>query len=148
MKIFSSVENNSIQTSDPAREKVKKRGIDKHGAIEKKEFSEQEIRDKLASHVETSNKAKLQNANRNSEPLGLGFMNSDLPVKKFLPPAGPDKSDPGEKVPDNHVLVSDVRLNDPNDTNTQEKLKSALKNGSFNFNSKEREALEKILMGH
>jgi len=45
------------------------------------------------------------------------------------------------------TIKSDIALNDPKDTNTQEKLKSALTKGAFNFNPKEREALEKILAG-
>jgi|SRR5690606_34293506 len=40
---------------------------------------------------------------------------------------------------------SDVGLNDPNDPATVGKLKSVLTKGAFNFNPKEREALEKIL---
>lgn len=40
---------------------------------------------------------------------------------------------------------SDVGLNNPNDPATVGKLKSVLTKGAFNFNPKEREALEKIL---
>ena len=47
----------------------------------------------------------------------------------------------------NLTIKSDIAFNDPKDTNTQEKLKSALSRGAFNFNPKERAALEKILGG-
>lgn len=40
---------------------------------------------------------------------------------------------------------SDVGLNNPDDPATVGKLKSVLTKGAFNFNPKEREALEKIL---
>ena len=43
---------------------------------------------------------------------------------------------------------SDVGLNDPKDPATVGKLKSVLSKGAFNFNAKEREALEKILADH
>lgn len=43
------------------------------------------------------------------------------------------------------TLKSDVDSNDPNDTNVQEKLKSILKTGAFNFSQKEKEALGQIL---
>jgi hypothetical protein len=46
---------------------------------------------------------------------------------------------------ESHLLMTDVKLNDPSDSNTQEKLKLVLRNGAFNFNSKEKETLEKIL---
>jgi hypothetical protein len=51
-------------------------------------------------------------------------------------------------VKDSHLLLSDVQLNDPKDSNTQEKLKTVLKNGAFNFNPREKETLEKILSGN
>jgi len=40
---------------------------------------------------------------------------------------------------------SEVGLNDPNDSNTVEKLKSIIRNGGFNFSEKEKKALSEIL---
>jgi hypothetical protein len=54
-------------------------------------------------------------------------------------------SPPKDPNPEGFVLKSDIAANDPKDTNTQEKLKSVLSKGAFNFNPREREALEKIL---
>jgi hypothetical protein len=56
-----------------------------------------------------------------------------------------ENSEPKDSVKESHLLMSDVKLNDPNDPTTQEKLKSILSKGAFNFNPREREALDKIL---
>lgn len=58
------------------------------------------------------------------------------------------KSAPAKEVEEDKEAPekpSDVGLNDPNDPATVGKLKSVLTKGAFNFNPKEREALERIL---
>lgn len=102
--------------------KVKEGSIKKATQASKKpHLSKSEIREKLAAHVETSDSAK-ELAMKNSQRLGEGFLNS-----------GSDE------------IKSDIAKNDPHDTNTQEKLKSVLSKGAFNFSPQERENLERIL---
>lgn len=43
------------------------------------------------------------------------------------------------------LLKSDIAKNDPNDSNTQEKLRTILKTGGFSFSQKEKETLASIL---
>jgi hypothetical protein len=113
----------------------------KEAAIEKAPIGEKEIREKLAAHVETSNTAKSQLIKKNnSQALGSGFMNGEVKPKIVA-------EAPVDSVKESHLLMSDVQLNDPTDTNTQEKLKSVLRNGAFSFNPKEKDTLEKILAG-
>ena len=112
------------------------------------------IKEKLAAHVETSDVSKNM-AIKNTKRLGENFM-SDA-IKPLVDTVSVDapKLAKGEaaaeaeeiKTPNTKDLTikSDIALNDPKDTNTQEKLKGALSRGAFNFNPKEREALEKIL---
>ncbi len=154
MKIFNAPETKAISESGAAS---KQRGprARKHATLpEKKEISENEVREKLAAHVETSNTAKSKVLQQNSQQLGSGYLNTDTPPapKIVAPPIaaaqvteGPEESD---SVKDAHLLLSDVKLNDPKDPNTQEKLKSVISRGAFNFNSREREALDKILNGN
>jgi DNA-directed RNA polymerase specialized sigma subunit len=87
----------------------------------KKEISESEIREKLAANTEISSAAK-QKSIQSTQKLGEGFMKSD-----------------------DHLLKTDVQINDPQDPVTAEKLKSVLANGAFSFNSKERDVLSRIL---
>ena len=73
-------------------------------------------------------------------------MNEDFKAKPVVAEAaaiGDEKN--ADSVKDSHLLLSDVKLNDPTDPNTQEKLKSVLRNGAFSFSSREKETLEKIL---
>lgn len=127
----------------------------KSAAPVKKEMSASAIRDKLAAHVETSDVAKNM-AIKNTKKLGENFMSDEIKpvadmVKVEAPKLGKVEASAEEeiKTPNTKDLTikSDIALNDPKDTNTQEKLKSALTRGAFNFNPKEREALEKILAG-
>jgi hypothetical protein len=151
MKIFSPPESNAPKEGAAVKKNGKGR---KHAPVpEKQEVSDREIREKLASHVETSNTAKSQVLQKNSKALGAGFMNEDFkakPVVAEVAVAG-DAAAVGEdekkadSVKDSHLLLSDVKLNDPTDPNTQEKLKSVLRNGAFSFSSREKETLEKIL---
>ena len=149
MKIFSAPENTAIATEP----KKMGRARLKHVASEKMPISEQEIREKLAAHVETSNTAKSITLQKNSKQLGAGFMNEDMkpaPIVAEKPKANEqasvdEEAGPKSSVKDSHLLLSDVKLNDPKDPETQEKLKSVLSKGAFNFNPREKEALEKIL---
>lgn len=146
MKIFSSPERSSTKTSEGPKKTGKNKT--KHQPAAKTPVSDREIREKLASHVETSNGAKSQLLKKNNQSLGAGFMNPD--VKRPIIPA---EVVPGEvetknkSLKESHLLLSDVQLNDPSDTNTQEKLKSVLRSGAFNFNPKEKDTLERILAG-
>ncbi|MFA6238235.1 MAG: hypothetical protein WC635_12955 [Bacteriovorax sp.] len=145
MKIFSphesaakSTARKTSRTSEGPKRAGKKM---KEAAIEKAPIGEKEIREKLAAHVETSNTAKSQLIKKNnSQALGSGFMNGEVKPKIVA-------EAPVDSVKESHLLMSDVQLNDPTDTNTQEKLKSVLRNGAFSFNPKEKDTLEKILAG-
>jgi len=139
MKIFSPSQSNSPTEAVAVKKNVKGRRHD--AAPLKKDVSDGEIREKLASHVETSNTAKSQVLQKNSQALGAGFMNESIKPGVLAKP--PEENE--DSLKNSHLLLSDVQLNDPNDTNTQEKLKSVLRNGAFSFNPKEKETLEKIL---
>lgn len=134
MKIFSQNQNQQ-RVSDEGPKKLKKR------LPEKQNLSEQQIREKLAANVESSNTAKSQMKVK-GQALGAGFLNPEA-KPQVLPT--PEMVEEKNKAREAHLLLSDVKLNDPKDTNTQEKLKTALRSGAFNFNPKERETLEKIL---
>jgi hypothetical protein len=126
MKIFSPADSTVSTPENSIKKKVKGH---KTGVIsEKPDISNSKIREKLADHVETSNTAKAQLIQKNSKSLGAGFMNEEKSSLK-----------------DSHLLLSEAKLNDPSDSNTQEKLKMVLRSGGFNFNPKEKETLEKIL---
>ena len=156
MKIFSPPPSSS--PTEGAAVKKNGKGRKHIAAPPKQEVSDGEIREKLASHVETSNTAKAQLLQKNSQAFGAGFMKDDgkpVPALKKeetslkLPEAEVEnEGDAQSSLKKSYVLLSDVQLNDPNDNNTQEKLKSVLKNGAFNFNPKEKETLEKILAGN
>ena len=116
----------------------------------KKDISASDIKEKLAAHTQKSDSAKEVVISKNAKRLGDGFMNPDIVnVQKpeIVPIVEKDISEEEVKTPNTKDLTikSDIALNDPKDTNTQEKLKSALTRGAFNFSAKEREALEKIL---
>ena len=93
-------------------------------------LSADEIRAKFNEHfkkdrVEFSNTTKKM-INKNKE------FNPDMDLDKYI-----------DKEPKD--ILSDVKLNDPKDPGTQEKLKSVISKGAFSFNPKERDVLEKIL---
>ncbi len=144
MKIFSPPESKAPKEGSKA-----KKVAGKQAALPlKKNMNDSEIREKLAGHTQLSNTAKSKIIQKNSQALGAGFMNENVKPELVKPPEidQEDQLDEKEKsIKDSHILLSDVKLNDPNDSNTQEKLKSVLKMGAFNFNPKEKEALEKIL---
>ncbi|MGZ3788908.1 MAG: hypothetical protein ACXVLQ_10310 [Bacteriovorax sp.] len=154
MKIFSPSETNAPRASKEG-EGIKKKGAGKKRAAEapaeKKPVSESEIREKLAAHVETSNSAKSKTIQQNSKQMGAGFMNSEFkapPTEIKQKEVGEDPAETKDSVKESHLLMSDVKLNDPKDPATQEKLKSVLSKGAFNFNPKEKETLDKILNGN
>lgn len=144
MKIF---RNDSPAPASLQREGKEGKISRKKAALpEKKNISDSAIREKLASHVETSQASKNQSIKNNSKMLGAGFMNEGQrpSIVDTVDVQKPELSD--EKIEKkDHLLKSDIALNDPKDSNTQEKLKTVLSKGAFNFNPKEREALERIL---
>lgn len=143
MKIFSSSVNSKISDSDNVKKMTKDARKEKIVPVKKEKISESEIREKLAFHVEASNAAKSQMIKNNSKEFGAGFM------KQSTVSEAPENLTTGRaetpSMKESHLLMSDVKLNDPSDSNTQEKLKSVLRSGAFNFNAKEKEALGKIL---
>jgi hypothetical protein len=158
MKIFdnnvSAIENTkSVSFEDGGKKLSKstgpKRASKKNKPLnEKKNISADEIKEKLAANVELSNTGKQKIIEKNKQKLGSGFMSDQIPLKKAetvpaeVEVTSEENTDPNFK---DHLVKSDVGLNSPTDVTTTEKLKSVLSKGAFNFNSKEREALEKIL---
>lgn len=153
MKIFSPTDRNPTKSSEGPRKTTKaKRGqAEKAEKTEKAQVSDQEIREKLAAHVETSNGAKSK-AIKSTQPLGAGFMNAEakpnVPAVAVEGAAEGAETEEKKSLKESHLLMSDVKLNDPKDSNTQEKLKSILRNGAFSFNPKEKDTLERILGGN
>lgn len=155
MKIFqkdSSVNSKPVERASRSQEgkPINKKKV---AAPVKKEMSASAIKEKLAAHVETSDAAKNM-AIKKTQRLGENFMSDSIkPIVDVVKVEAPKISEAAVeeeiKTPNTKDLTikSDIALNDPKDTNTQEKLKSALTRGAFNFNPKEREALEKILAG-
>jgi hypothetical protein len=150
MKIFPKKEVSNAPTPSVAKEG--KVGRKKAEAPIKKELSASDIKEKLAAHNAISDNAKNMAAVKNTKRFGEAFMNPDVIAKAatevvsveapMLPQTDEEVKTPNSK---DLTLKTDIALNDPKDTNTQEKLKTALTRGAFNFNPKEREALEKIL---
>nr|BDT27349.1 hypothetical protein BHI3_08150 [Bacteriovorax sp. HI3] len=156
MKIFRN--ESTVSSSSPAKaEKASSRegkGISrkKPAPPERKNISASEIKEKLAAHVETSDTAKNMALKSNSKKLGEGFLNDSVKPELIKPSVvdevkveKPDIDEDNSPNTKSLTIKSDIALNDPKDTNTQEKLKTVLSKGAFNFNPKEREALEKIL---
>lgn len=154
MKIFPPAAPTSSSTVRETRTEKNRSG--KTGIVRKKQalppkqnLSPDEIKEKLASHVETSGKS-LQKAKNATARLGEGFMN-DAIVRppEIVPldskPAAAETIEETAEVKKDLLLKSDIAANDPRDTNTQEKLKTVLSKGAFSFNPKEKEILEKIL---
>ena len=151
MKIFPK-DSPPVVVASKAAKKETKISRKKNEVPLKKELSANDIKEKLASHVNTSEASKNM-AIKNTKMLGAGFMNDEVRVD---PPKVESVAEGVEsavnledeiKTPNTKDLTikSDIALNDPKDSNTQEKLKAVLSRGAFSFNSKEREALEKIL---
>jgi hypothetical protein len=156
MKIFSPQKTSAPTAKTSSIKAAKARGPAKKEAAElpvKKNMSADQIKEKLAAHVETSGTSKSL-AIQNSKKLGEGFLNPDAkplvqaqPKTELVEGAEAPKVAEEVKTPNtkDFVLNSDIAANDPTDTNTQEKLKTILSKGAFNFNAREKEALEKIL---
>lgn len=159
MKIFRNESTVSSSTKVEKTSSKEGKGITRKKAPtpEKKNISASEIKEKLAAHVETSEASKNMAIKKNSQRLGEGFMNDsmkpmaakpalvdEVKVEKPELKEAPEVEDNSPNTKD-FTIKSDIALNDPKDTNTQEKLKTVLSRGAFSFNPKEREALEKIL---
>lgn len=143
MKIFPPSQKPSAPKSSKPERISRKKAV----VPEKKQLSADEIKEKLASHVQTSSSAKNL-AIKNSPKLGEGFLNHDLVKKPEIIPlqnAAEPTAEEESEVKKDLLLKSDIAKNDPADTNTQEKLKTVLSKGAFSFNSREKEVLEKIL---
>lgn len=149
MKIFRAQETSKVSDTRGSGEgvAVKKSGRGKKKLpAEKPQIAESEIKEKLAAHVETSNTAKSGVMKKNAQKLGEGFMNSEMKPAPVVPAPIPANSEEKEtETEEKHLLKSDINLNDPKDPATQEKLKTVLSTGAFNFNPRERDILDKIL---
>ncbi len=107
----------------------------------KKEMSASDIKEKLAAHVQTSSASK-QTAIKNTTKLGEAFINHTL-VAPVIPFVGSDEEI--SKAKKDQLAAHGLATNDPTDSNTQEKLKTILTKGGFNFSAREKEVLGKIL---
>jgi hypothetical protein len=134
MKIFEKSINQLEKNSAPSDGVSKKTGKSKRNDQSNRtpKLSTSEVREKIGAHLELSRSSQEKAKLKNQEKLGAGFLNSEK--ENNTDPNFPDK-----------IMRSDVGLNSPDDSNTKEKLKSALSMGAFNFNSKEREVLDRIL---
>ena len=92
-----------------------------------KDLSDREIRAKIHSNKEAGKKDKVEVS------------------KEAKKKDNSQESKESEKKAEN-IPESDISLNEPNDPQTQEKLKKALQNGTFSFSGKEKHVLSKILM--
>ena len=140
MKIFNDSSREVRQSPKSDSKKLSRRSNHRTDLKDKPRVSDGEIREKLASHVESSSTAKM-NMKKNTQKLGEGFLNENsIPTKIERTQLASEEEGKVESSPS-----GDIALNDPKSPETQEKLKSVLSKGAFNFNPKEREALEKIL---
>ena len=115
------------------------------------QLSSEEVRDKI--RLEQNRKLTANNIREKSQserpqyPLDSEI--KELPPAKKSVPASPvvsqdtDNENNDEKAV--KVVAGDIKLNDPNDPNTREKLKTMMKSGGFNFSPQERSALAQIL---
>jgi len=135
------------RSSRPEKVKTSKNGVSrkKLPPPERKDISASEIKGKLAAHTESSAIAKPKTPLLNSQKLGEGFLNDAVVRPPIVAPLESEVTPEAIKAKKDHLLKSDIAQNDPSDTNTQEKLKTVLSKGAFNFNPKEKELLEKIL---
>lgn len=150
MKIFP--KDSPVATSADSVKKPSSKGITrkKPEAPVKKEISPEAIKLKIA---ENEAKTKLTEKEVvSTKKFGDTFLNENA-LKKDLHMVKKDIIAEKEKMIEegqspntkDFIIKSDVQLNDPKDTNTQEKLKTVLAKGAFNFSPKEREALSSIL---
>lgn len=146
MKIFSP--QSQDRPSRPEKgEKPAKNGVSRKKVAppERKQISASAIKEKLAEHVQANAAAKPKSPLETSQRLGEGFMNETMVRPPIVAPTPAEITPEAEETKKDIILKSDIAKNDPTDTNTQEKLKTVLSKGAFNFNPKEKEALERIL---
>lgn len=150
MKIFNSPTSaQPVKSENSKAAKVAKGPTSRKKAPppERKQMSADEIKSKLAAHVEGAAGPKKKPLD--SQKLGDGFLNEAVVRPPVIVPFEKESAveateEEIEKKKD-IILKSDIAKNDPTDTNTQEKLKSVLAKGAFSFSAKEKEALERIL---
>lgn len=122
LRVFSTFKSTSQSYSgkrvkrDKSQMPRDKNGMIVRDANEKPSISDSEIRAKLQEKVKEK-QLKSSPSPQNNEPM----------AKKEGKPVG------------------DVGTNDPNDTNTTEKLKSLLSSGAIQFSGKEQSVLQEIL---
>jgi hypothetical protein len=139
MKIFND-SSSQVRKSQGGEGKKASRKQNRRGdTVEQPHVSDRDIREKLASHVETSNTAKMQ-MKKNTQKFGEGFLNEEK-----IPNPIVKEEFHSEEVSIETPIKSDIATNDPRSSDTQEKLKSVLSKGAFSFNPKERDALDRIL---
>ena len=104
---------------------------------------------------ETSNKKKIAptksavegNSKKPAKNLSSTEVREKLRLYQEKKLLKEQKMQPAQKVPNEGESFSDVQKNDPNNPVTTDKLKQVLSMGSFDFNDKERQVLDKILAG-
>lgn len=123
--------------------------------LERKQFSAQQIRDKVANALEKSGnykKAKPKFKRQVSEFMGGQVMGAKAASKEELmaartkvTPETMAKARAEAESAANGIVKSDVSLNDPNDPNTSEKLKALISSNGFGFSDKEKNVLSQIM---
>ncbi len=126
MRLFKTFEaqTNAMEKSQHERARGSER---KKTRAPKPQVSAAEIREKVQEHF----KPKVE--------VDRADLSKIAQAKNQVSKPAQDKPEPELTRP------SDVGLNDPQDPATIGKLKDILSKGAFNFNPREREALEKIL---
>lgn len=100
-------------------------------------------------HGPESAKTRSSDKSRSLRPAKLNLSAQEirdrveLNSKKKMGPMKIEKE--AEETNEDIMLKSDIAKNDPTDPNTQEKLKTVLKQGSFGFSDKEKAVLSQIL---
>ena len=134
MRILDNASMNDMSTNKIQREK--RRASPKPGEVKKvsvlRRLSPEEVRAKIEKRQQEKESEAV------TAPQLPKHMKSPLDIFKKESEVKKGKNSQLPKT-------SDINLNDPNDSNTQEKLKAHLRNGSFSFSNKERQALRDIL---
>lgn len=127
MRLFKNLDASATAMEKPQQHASAKKN--KNVRAPKPQLSASEIRDKVKEHFAPKPPPE-----------------DKVDVSAFSKIKNSEQQKVEEKVEDKKLSKpSDVGLNDPNDPETVGKLKSVLSKGAFNFNDREREALEKIL---
>ena len=103
------------------------------------QLSRGEIRDRVEAHKKE--KEDAYKVTLNSKNSNKAIQKPGEQVKEKIAEATKAKV---EITPEGEPF-GDIKKNDPNDSDTKEKIKGALNVGSFNFSDKERDVLSKIL---